>query len=124
MLVTVSHSGLGARRTLIRSSVERGMVIMVVQPSSNSTHSSPNIILEGHPYSNTFRKNPNRFRLDDDAFKLLGVRRSRWCLSKMEGGSGAPAHRKRQRRRMSARSDYPVTIRALAVKRDGIKGLK
>ena len=40
-LVTVSHSGLGARRTLVRSSVERGMVIMVVLPLSNSTHSSP-----------------------------------------------------------------------------------
>jgi hypothetical protein len=40
-LVTVSHSGLGTRRTLVRSSVERGMVIMVVQPSSNSAHSSP-----------------------------------------------------------------------------------
>ena len=40
-LVTVSHSGLGARRTLVRSSVERGMVLMVVQPSSNSTHTSP-----------------------------------------------------------------------------------
>jgi hypothetical protein len=42
----------------------------------------------------------------------------------MEGGIGSPAHRKRQRRRMSARADYPETIRALAVKRDEIKGLK
>ena len=40
-LATVSQRGLGARRTLVRSSVERGMVLMVVQPSSNSTHTSP-----------------------------------------------------------------------------------
>ncbi|HET6661326.1 MAG TPA: hypothetical protein VFH16_15540 [Rubrobacter sp.] len=45
-------------------------------------------------------------------------------MSRMEGGSGSPAHRKRQRRRMSARLDNPETIWALAVKRDGIKGLK
>jgi hypothetical protein len=32
-LVTVSQSGLGARRTMVRSSVERGMVIMVVLSS-------------------------------------------------------------------------------------------
>src|SRR5215204_2795442 len=103
--MTVSHSGLGARRTLVRSSVERGIVIMTVQPSSNSTHNSPNIILDRNRNSNTFRKNQKRFRLDDHVFTLLGVRR-------------------RQRRRMSARSDYPETIRTLAVKRDGIKGLK
>ena len=48
---------------------------MVVQPSTNSTHSSPNIILERHPYSNTFRKNPNRFRIGDVAFTMSGGRR-------------------------------------------------
>jgi hypothetical protein len=37
--VTVSQRGLEARRTLVRSSVERGIVIMVVQPLSNCTHS-------------------------------------------------------------------------------------
>ena len=40
-LMTVSQRGLGARRTLVRSSVERGIVIMVVQPSSNRAHKSP-----------------------------------------------------------------------------------
>jgi hypothetical protein len=40
---------------------------MVVQPSSNST---PNIFLECHCYSNTFRKNPNRFRIGDVAFTV------------------------------------------------------
>jgi hypothetical protein len=40
-LATVSYSGLGAMRTLVRSSVVRGIVIMAVQPSSNSTHSRP-----------------------------------------------------------------------------------
>ena len=34
-LVTVSHSGLGTRRTLVRSSVERWIVIMIVQSSCN-----------------------------------------------------------------------------------------
>jgi hypothetical protein len=75
---------------------------MVVQPSTNSTHSSPNIILERHPYSNTFRKNPNRFRFDDHTFRLLGVSRSRRYLSGIKRGSGSPAHCKRQQRRTSA----------------------
>ena len=48
---------------------------MVVQPSTNSTHSSPNVILDRHPYSNTFRKNPNRFRIGDVAFTMSGGRR-------------------------------------------------
>src|SRR5215207_4189816 len=39
-LVTVSQRALGARRTLVRSSVQRGIVIMVEQPSSNNTHNS------------------------------------------------------------------------------------
>jgi hypothetical protein len=45
---------------------------MVVQPSSNST---PNIFLECHCYSNTFRKNPNRFRIGDVAITVSGGRR-------------------------------------------------
>src|SRR5918993_1562183 len=40
-LWTVSHSGLGARRTLVRSSVERGIVIMDLRPSGNCAHINP-----------------------------------------------------------------------------------
>ena len=39
-LMTVSQRGLGAMRTLVRSSMEKGIVIMVVQPSNNSTHNT------------------------------------------------------------------------------------
>jgi hypothetical protein len=74
-LATVSQSGLGAGRTLVRSSVERGMVIMVVLPLSNNAHNSSMIILVRYLDSNTFRKNPNRFRIEVPAFTLLGVGR-------------------------------------------------
>jgi hypothetical protein len=67
---------------------------MVEQPSSNSTHNSLHIILERYRLSNTFRKNPNRFRLEDPTFMLLGVSRSRRWLSRMKRGSGTLASRK------------------------------
>src|SRR5215203_5299155 len=40
-LMTVSQRVLGARRTLVRSSLVRGTVIMIVQPSSNRAHRNP-----------------------------------------------------------------------------------
>jgi hypothetical protein len=55
--------------------VESGMVIMVVQPLSNSAHNSSLILLVRYWHSNTFRKNPNRFRIEVPAFTLLGVGR-------------------------------------------------
>jgi hypothetical protein len=48
-------------------------------------------VLERYRLSNTFRKNPNRFRLEDPTFMLLGVSRSRLWLSRMKRGRGTPA---------------------------------
>jgi hypothetical protein len=70
--VTVSHSGLGGRRTLVRSSVVRGMVIMVANNLQVTARTAIcNIFLDRHRHSNTFRKNSNRFRLEDATFTLL-----------------------------------------------------
>jgi hypothetical protein len=79
------------------------MVIMVLQPSTNSTHNSLLHYPRALRRSNTFRKISNQFRLDDHAFMLLGVRRSRRWLSTMKRSSGSPASRDRQRRRTRCR---------------------
>src|SRR3712207_5522931 len=48
-LVIVSHSGLGERRTLVRSSVERGIVIMDARPWGNNACSTPPHYLQPPP---------------------------------------------------------------------------
>jgi hypothetical protein len=45
----------------------------VPQPQSRVSRLS----LDRYVHSSTFRKNPNQFRLEDHAFRLLGVGRSR-----------------------------------------------
>jgi hypothetical protein len=61
---------------LVRSSVVRGIVIMVANNLRVTALTTvPNIVLDRNCYYNSFRKKSNRFRFEDPAFTLLGERR-------------------------------------------------